>query len=120
MDKRGTGILRMNKFCDEWNLPNPELKEKTGYFAIRFVNPLVHKIPEIDETGLNERQKEAIEYLKSKGKITNKEYRRLNLGITDKTVFRDLQDLVNKKVIMPKGKKRGGTMNSLNNISDTK
>jgi len=39
MDKRGTGILRMNKSCDEWNLPHPEFKERTGYFGIIFRNP---------------------------------------------------------------------------------
>jgi len=31
MDKRGTGILRMNKFCDEYNLPHPVFVEQTGY-----------------------------------------------------------------------------------------
>ena len=39
MDKRGTGILRMNKFCDEYNLAHPVFAEQTGYFGIVFKNP---------------------------------------------------------------------------------
>jgi len=60
MDKRGTGMLRMNKFCDEWALPHPEPKEESGYFGIVFRNPDYYtKAVEIDTTGLNERQKKA-------------------------------------------------------------
>ncbi len=33
--------------------------------------------------------------------------RQLNRGIADKTVFRDLQDLVIKGIIKPEGKKKG-------------
>ena len=57
MDKRGTCFLRIRESMKKWNLPNPEFIEKLGYFVIRFNNPAIQKIPEIDESILNERQK---------------------------------------------------------------
>ena len=94
---------------EKWALEKPDYIEKDGYFVIRFrgsgraEKPLEEDILE----DLNDRQYKAVEYLKEKGKITNKEYRELNLGITDKTVFGDLQDLVDKKLIAPQGEKKG-------------
>ncbi|MBL7085728.1 MAG: DeoR family transcriptional regulator [Candidatus Cloacimonetes bacterium] len=56
---------------------------------------------------LNKRQKKAIEYLKKHRKISNKEYRSLIPRISDKTVYRDLRDLVKKNLVQAKGKKKG-------------
>ena len=105
MDKRGTGILRMNKFCDEWKLPHPEFKEQSGYFGIIFKNPDYYtKVPEIKiSAGLNDRQKKALEHIKIRGKITNKEYRDI-CTINRVMAFRDLNDLVEKKIIEKIGK----------------
>lgn len=41
-----------------------------------------------------------------KGKITNKEYRQLNPGITDRTVLNDFNELIDKGIIVAKGEKR--------------
>jgi ATP-dependent DNA helicase RecG len=107
MDKRGTGILRMNKFCDEWGLPNPDFKEESGYFGIIFRNPNYYtKAPELNIAGLNERQKKAIEYLKIKGKITRKEYIEI-ANTTRTTAIRDLNEMVNKDILIIKGPKTG-------------
>ena len=65
----------MNKFCDEWNLPHLEFKERTGYFGIIFRNPDYYtKLPEVNVSGLNKRQKKAMEYLNINIRITPKEY----------------------------------------------
>lgn len=105
MDKRGTGILRMDKFCDEWKLPRPEFKEQTGYFGIIFRNPNYYtKSPEI-KVELNERQKKAVEYVKGKGRITTKDYAKLCL-CSERAALMDLTDLVSKHVMIRKGKGR--------------
>ncbi|MBU4284454.1 MAG: putative DNA binding domain-containing protein, partial [Nanoarchaeota archaeon] len=57
MDKRGTGFLRIRESMRKWNLPNPEFIEKQGFFVIKFVNPAIQKIPVLDESKLNQRQK---------------------------------------------------------------
>ncbi|MCK4429396.1 MAG: putative DNA binding domain-containing protein, partial [Candidatus Aenigmarchaeota archaeon] len=98
MDKRGTGFLRIREAMKKGNLPNPELKEKQSCFVIKFNNPAIEKIPKVDETGLNERQKKCVEYLKVRGKITTKEYVEL-VKTSLITAKRDLLDLKNKRII---------------------
>jgi len=105
MDKRGTGFLRIRESMKKWNLPNPEFIEKLGYFVIRFNNPAIQKIPEIDESILNERQKKALYYIKDKGGITNKEYREIN-KIGKRYTIKELNKLINEGIITKKGKGR--------------
>lgn len=52
---------------------------------------------------LNDRQKKAVDYLKNKGRITNKEYREIN-SVSNRIAFEELLDLVSKKIIIQKGK----------------
>ncbi len=107
MDKRGTGILRMNKFCDEWGLPKPEFLEQTGYFGIIFRNPDYYtKVPEMRVSlKLNDRQKKVVEYLKKHISINNMEFREI-FSVTDRTALRDLDDLVDKNILKRLGKRR--------------
>jgi len=50
----------------------------------------------------NERQKKAIEYIKKKGSVSNKEYRNI-FKISAATAKRELQDLVKKKICKTRG-----------------
>ena len=118
MDKRGTGFLRIRESMKKWNLPNPEFIEKLGYFVIRFNNPAIQKIPEIDESKLNERQKKAAEYIKQNGRITTKEYITLN-KTSIITAKRDLSDLKKKKIIKFIGSAKTGYYCFYNLINDT-
>ncbi|PKP59867.1 MAG: hypothetical protein CVT88_04380 [Candidatus Altiarchaeales archaeon HGW-Altiarchaeales-1] len=59
------------------------------------------------EVELNHRQKRAIEHIKKYGKITNKDYRKLFLEISDRTVLGDLTDLVRKEILTKKGRTKG-------------
>ena len=65
---------------------------------------------EIDEriiNELNERQKKAVEYLKEHGKITRSEYVDIwDSKISPRTALNDLQQMVNMKIIILKGKKK--------------
>ena len=56
---------------------------------------------------LNERQKKALEFVDREGKITNREYRKLFIGITDRTVLNDLTDMVRKRLLKRVGKRKG-------------
>ncbi len=51
---------------------------------------------------INERQKKALEFIKRKGRITNREYREM-FNIVKDTAIRDLKELVDKKIIVKKG-----------------
>ena len=75
--------------------------------VILFKNKLTEE--QLLKLGLNERQLKAIEYVKEKGKITNKEYQELN-GISKVTAFRDLKELIEQyKLLERKGDVGAGT-----------
>ena len=47
--------------------------------------------------GLNTRQEKAVQYVKERGKITNKEYQEIN-NTSERTASRDLEELFQKSV----------------------
>ena len=105
MDKRGTGIIRMNNFMKGWGLEKPTFRERTGYFTIIFRGPgkPVLKVPDERLRGLNERQIKALRYIEKGGEITRKEYEEIN-STSKRTAIRDLKGLVNKAIIREIGK----------------
>jgi len=55
---------------------------------------------------LNERQLQTVSYVKKTGRISNSEYQKLT-GAARKTAARDLDDLVEKDILVRLGEKRG-------------
>ncbi|MCK4433731.1 MAG: hypothetical protein KAV48_07330 [Methanomicrobia archaeon] len=104
----------MRTIYREENAPFPEIEFTDTHFYITFKQSREYlkmakkeEVKEKVEIALNKRQKIALEYAKKYGKITNREYRNLFPRITDKTVYRDLQDMVKKGLIKPIGIKKG-------------
>ena len=65
-----------------------------------------------DVFALNERQKKAVEYVKERGKISNKEFQAL-CNTTKKTATRDFMDLTNKNIFRKVGTRGEGTYYTL-------
>ncbi|MFH1358786.1 MAG: ATP-binding protein [archaeon] len=100
MDKRGSGILRMEQAMKKHGLSIPKFKEDSNYFIIKFTGPYQKTVIKIKDK-LNKRQ---TEFIKSGIKnISRKEYSKL-VRCSLRTAFNDLNDLLNKKII----KKIGG------------
>jgi len=55
-------------------------------------------VEKLRKMGLNDRQIKAVNYVKEKGRITNKEYQELNL-VSKRTASRDLDELVKRNII---------------------
>jgi len=97
IDAWGRGIIRIIDTCKQAKLPEPELIECNGGFLVTlFKNFLAEE--QLVKLGLNPRQLKAVQYARENGKITNKEYREIN-EITEKTAFRDLEDLLKLKIL---------------------
>jgi len=95
----GTGTERIISFCLDNGLPEPIFEIKSGSLVVT-----INKFKFVDFEGeLNERQRKALDYLKVNGKITNREYRELN-NIQRAMTIKELNDLVNKGLIMALGK----------------
>ena len=105
----GSGTLKIIDLCKEQNLPEPEFverKEGLGEFTVVFYKDLFNE-EELRKRGLNERQIKAVMYVKEKGKITIREYKGLYPLLSDKTLSRDLAELIKKTILKPIGDKKG-------------
>lgn len=103
----GSGIDKMIQLCKTQNLPEPdfgERKEGLGEFSITFYKD-IYTEENLHKLGLNERQIKAVLYVKEKGKITNREYRKLT-GLSDEGVRQDIHALIEKNIFIAKGSGR--------------
>ena len=98
IEERGRGTNRIIDEMRENGLLEPELKNYSGGFAV-----ILYGLGKSFE--VNERQKKAIEYLKTNDIISTKIYIRLN-KVSDKTAFLELKDLLIKNILMKEGKGR--------------
>ena len=105
IEKFGTGTLMMIRECAAHGLPEPQFQQRAGEFvATIWRDWLTDKV--VDQLGLNERQRLIIPFLKSKRLVNNSLYQAIGKA-TRKTASRDLEDLVHKGVLVPKGSRRG-------------
>jgi len=101
IEKAGTGSLDMIRLCLESGLPEPDFEQHDNQFVVTIWRDwLTAEV--LAETGLSERQMEAVVHIKVHGRITNKDYRDLT-GTIIRTASRDLEDLVSKKVLRKVG-----------------
>ena len=104
-EKLGSGIKRMSELMVKHGLPKPKFDISENFVAIIFYGPGESVLGgEIDLSKLNERQEKAIEYIKSKGKITNREYRKINSISSQRLAAEELKYLIDNNI----AKKHGG------------
>ncbi len=101
----GRGTIKIIEQCERHGLPMPEFKNEGNDFWVTF-NKDIFNEEYLENLKLNERQIKAVLYVKEKGKISNKEYQILN-NVLYKTAYRDLEKLLEEKIIVKKGKKKG-------------
>lgn len=107
IDAWGSGTVKIIETCQQAGLPEPELIEQDGgFFVTLFKNNLT--VEQLTKLGLNDRQLKAVEYVKGKGKITNKEYQTLN-SISERTASRELSELTDKQVLKSSETKGAGS-----------
>lgn len=107
IDTWGRGTIKIIETCKQAGLPEPEIIERDGGLLVTmFKNNLTDE--QLAKLGLNERQLKAVEYVKEKGKITNKEYQELN-SVAKPTATRDLAELVEKFSIFKNTGKGAGS-----------
>lgn len=107
IDAWGRGTIKIIESCIQAGLPEPEITEENGGILVTlYKNSLTAE--QLAKLGLNERQLKAVEFVKEKGKITNKEYQTLN-SISERTASRELSDLTKKQVLKSSETKGAGS-----------
>ncbi|MDD3281799.1 MAG: ATP-binding protein [Bacteroidales bacterium] len=97
IDAWGRGIVKIMMACKEAQLPEPEIQEfQNGILITLFKN--IFSKETLYALGLNDRQMNAVLFVKERGKITNKEYQSM-YGVARRTATRDLKELVDKGVL---------------------
>jgi predicted HTH transcriptional regulator len=106
IEKAGSGTQRMIELCLEVGLPEPQFEQRSGSFVLTLWRDwLTDQV--LAELDLNDRQRRALVYLKTSGKISNTEYQRVANAIK-KTATRDLNDLKQKGVLEQIGSRGAG------------
>jgi len=111
IEQYGSGTIRMVEWMREAGLPEPEYKEEMGGFSVYFYRD-IYTEENMRKMGLNERQIKAVMYTKEKGRITNKEYRKI-CSTSERTATRDLADLVSQEIFEQIGITGKGTSYTL-------
>ncbi len=100
IDAWGRGTIKIIDTCKQAELPEPDMTERDGGFLVTlFKNTLTEEL--LKKLGLNERQINAIEFVKVKGKITNTDFQELQ-NVSKATATRDLTELVEKFKLLDK------------------
>jgi ATP-dependent DNA helicase RecG len=97
----GGGTLDMIEKCKEWNLPEPEFEFTGTSLVVSFAKS---KFTEeyLNILELNNRQKEAINYINEKGKITRGEYEKV-FAVHERQANRELKQLLKLGLIERQG-----------------
>jgi len=104
IEQWGSGISKMQNLCTNAGIPKPDFKESQQGFQVEFRKD-IYTEEYLRSLGLNERQIKAVAFLKEKGEISNKDYRKL-FGLSDEGARKDLNRLVEKNILYSKGKGR--------------
>ena len=105
IDSWGRGTIKIIEACKEAGLPEPALKEEQGGFISKIFKDQFTD-DQLQKMGLNDRQIEAVRYVKENGNISNRIYRDM-FDITEKTAFRDFEKLTKLNLLRKEGEKKG-------------
>jgi len=102
MERVGTGVRLMINEMRQLTLPDPEFIEQHEFVVI-FRNGPRKAVTPVEE--LNERQLIGLQIVHEKGSINSGEYCAAT-GASERTALRDLSELVEKGILVTRGKKR--------------
>jgi ATP-dependent DNA helicase RecG len=105
IEEYGTGIKRIIDSVKEANLVQPVFKEEMGGFSV-YLKKTVYDENYFHEKGLNKRQVMAMMYVMKKGSIKIEDYSKIAIGVSERTLQRDLNFLVSEKYLKQIGKAR--------------
>jgi ATP-dependent DNA helicase RecG len=109
IEKYGSGIYLENQLCRENKNPKPVYEidhvQTKVIFKSQIKDVTVVELKDEILAQLNERQKKAVEFIAENGEISRKQYLKL-VDISVRQANKDLDDLLNKKIVVPLGSGR--------------
>jgi len=106
IEQWGSGIGKMRGLCEKAELPAPMFEELQNGFQVTFRKD-VYTEESLRKLGLNERQLKAVIHTKLAGSINLASFKELAPEVSEKTLYRDLQNLVERGILEEFGEKKG-------------
>ncbi len=107
IQRAGSGTLEMIRQCRAQGVPEPEFVLIRN-IEFRTILPRdIYTDSALGQMGLTERQIRAVKLIKEKGLISLTDLKKVYTNITERTLNRDLQVLVKKRILKAQGEKRG-------------
>lgn len=101
----GRGTLKVIEECKNYGLLEPLIEEVQGGVTVTLFKDKSND-KYLSKLDLNDSQLKAVKYVQENGHITNGIYKDL-YGVSDKTAYRHLDELVKEGVFVKKGEKKG-------------
>ena len=105
IEKAGSGTQRMIELSSEAGLPAPGFEQRGGTFVLTLWRDWL-TADVLAELSLNERQVKVLPFIRQQARLSNSDYQAIT-GTTRATAKRDLEELVAKGLVVPKGRGRG-------------
>lgn len=107
VERRGVGIDQMVYAMREANLPEPEFDDReTSFWVTLRGDPTEARRADLVKLGLNDRQIDAIDVMRERGRLTNREYQKL-YDVSERTALYDLKGLVDAGIALAVSSGRG-------------
>lgn len=107
IEELGLGIDRMFEVMKQAGHKPPTFDARPYSFAVTLYNARETQSPPEWARNTNQRQTLALQYIREKGSITNREYRQICQGVSAETLRLDLVDMVEKGILVKVGSKKG-------------
>ena len=107
IEELGLGIDRMIEDMVQAGHPPPVFRAQPYAFTVVLENKRQEVVPAKWTQSTNERQKKALAFVREDGSITNSDYQRLCPHVSSETLRRDLNDLVERGLLLKIGSKKG-------------
>ena len=107
IEELGLGIDRMIEDMVQGGHPPPKFRAAAYAFTVTLFNVRERRAMPKWETVMNERQARVVSYVREHGSVTNREYRELCPDVSPETLRLDLNDLVDRGVLLRIGAKKG-------------
>jgi ATP-dependent DNA helicase RecG len=107
VERRGLGVDQMIQAMIDSDLEVPIFQDRGSSFWVTLKGAkTVVPLPDMSDLGLNERQVQALLYLRSRGRLTNRVYQQ-EFEVSERTALYDLQGLVEAGLVIPVSSGRG-------------
>lgn len=107
IEELGLGIDRMIEEMVQAGHPPPKFRATSHTFTVTLEKATRRVSAKPSARNMNERQTQALAYVREYGSITNREYQRLCPDVTAETLRLDLKDLVDRDILLKIGSKKG-------------